>query len=108
MSEYTEYLRDVFVRLGPIDLRRMFGGHGVYHDGVMFALVVDETLYLQTDAGNVEDFEREGLPAFEYLRRGKVVRLSYRQAPEALFEDPELAQEWACRSLQAARRGRGA
>ncbi|MFG6177696.1 TfoX/Sxy family protein [Halomonas sp. THAF12] len=106
MSEYTEYLQDVFALLGPITARRMFGGHGIFHDGVMFALVTDETLYLKTDAENVADFEREGLEPFAYLRRGKVVRLSYHQAPEALFEDPELALAWARRSLAAALRGR--
>ncbi|MDR5866128.1 TfoX/Sxy family protein [Halomonas koreensis] len=107
MSEYTEYLQDVFALLGPIAARRMFGGYGIYHDGAMFALVADEVLYLKADALNVGDFEREGLPAFEYVRQGRVVKLSYYQAPEVLFEDLELARDWARRSLAAARRANG-
>lgn len=106
MSEYTDYLQDVFALLGPITARRMFGGHGIYHDGVMFALVADETLYLKTDAETVDDFEREGLGPFEYDKGGRVVRMSYYQAPEALFEDRELAADWARRSLEAAWRAR--
>lgn len=106
MSDYTEYLQDVFELFGPITARRMFGGHGIYHDGVMFALVADETLYLKTDAQTVGDFEREGLGPFEYDKGGRVVRMSYYQAPEALFEDRELAADWARRSLEAAWRAR--
>lgn len=106
MSEYTEYLQDVFELFGPITARRMFGGHGIYHDGVMFALVADETLYLKTDARTVGDFEREGLGPFEYDKGGRVVRMSYYQAPEVLFEDRELAADWARCALEAAWRAR--
>ncbi|MFC3282547.1 TfoX/Sxy family protein [Litchfieldella rifensis] len=104
MSEYTDYLHDVFERFGPITAHRMFGGHGIYHDGLMFALVSDETLYLKADAENVGDFEREGLGPFEYDKGGKVIQIAYYQAPEDLFEDRELAAAWARRSFDAALR----
>nr|WP_267955248.1 TfoX/Sxy family protein [Halomonas ethanolica] len=89
---------------GPITARRMFGGHGIYHDGLMFALVADETLYLKVDAHNLGDFEREGLEPFEYDKGGRLVQMSYYQAPEELFEDRELAAAWARRSFEAALR----
>ncbi|MCE8038463.1 TfoX/Sxy family protein [Halomonas sp. MCCC 1A11062] len=104
MSEYTDSLRDVFELFGPITARRMFGGHGIYHDGLMFALVADETLYLKVDAHNLDDFEREGLEPFEYDKGGRVVQMSYYQAPEELFEDRELAAVWARRSFEASLR----
>lgn len=104
MSEYTDSLGDVFELFGPITARRMFGGHGIYHDGLMFALVADETLYLKVDAHNLEAFEREGLAPFAYDKGGRVVQMSYYQAPEELFEDRELAAAWARRSFEAALR----
>ncbi|MCE8015458.1 TfoX/Sxy family protein [Halomonas sp. MCCC 1A17488] len=104
MSEYTDSLRDVFELFGPIAARRMFGGHGIYHDGLMFALVADETLYLKVDEYNLGDFERAGLEPFGYDKGGRFVRLSYYQAPEELFEDRELAAAWARRSFEAALR----
>lgn len=104
MSEFTDYLSDVFERFGPITACRMFGGYGIYHERLMFALVADETLYLKADDVNVGDFAREGLEPFEYDKGGRVVRMSYYQAPEALFEDRELAADWARRSFAAARR----
>ena len=45
MSEFTDYLPDIFALLGPISIRRMFGGHALYHQGLTFGLVFDETLY---------------------------------------------------------------
>jgi len=47
VSEFVVYLKEVFEQLGPIRARKMFGGYGIYHDGVMFGLVADDTLYLK-------------------------------------------------------------
>jgi DNA transformation protein len=47
MSEFTDYLHEVFEDFGAIRVRRMFGGEGVYHQGLMFALVANERLYLK-------------------------------------------------------------
>jgi len=107
MSEYTDHLHEVFQHFGPITIRRMFGGYGIYHDGLMFALVADEALYLKTDRVNVGDFEREGLGPFEYDKGGKVVKMSYYLAPDDVLEDPEQAAIWARRSYEAALRARG-
>lgn len=49
MSEFAENLKEVFVLFGPVQLRRMFGGHGVFHEGLMFALVADDVLYQKAD-----------------------------------------------------------
>jgi len=60
MSEYVEYLKEVFESFGSVQPRRMFGGYGVFHKGLMFALVSDETLYLKADETNSRYFtERE-------------------------------------------------
>lgn len=106
MSEYTDYLHEVFRDFGPITIRKMFGGYGIYHDGLMFALVADDALYLKVDRKNVGDFECKGLGPFEYDKGGKVVKMSYYLAPDDLMEDPELAANWARRSYEAALRAR--
>lgn len=41
MNEFITHLTDVFEHFGPIHAKRMFGGYGVYHQGLMFALVAD-------------------------------------------------------------------
>lgn len=105
MSEFTEHLRDVFAKLGPITVRAMFGGHGIYHQDVMFALVVHDTLFLKTDPGNIGHFQERGLEAFEYMGKdGRTVRMSYHRAPEEMLENPNVAVTWARRSFDAANR----
>ena len=47
--EFIRYLRDQFRRWGPVEIRRMFGGHGIFRGGTMFALIHDEMLFLRSD-----------------------------------------------------------
>ena len=104
MSEFVAYLHEVFAAFGAITARRMFGGHGIYYDGVMFGLVANDTLYLKTDAESQPLFDARGMHAFEYVKNGKAMQMSYRSAPEEIFDDPDEAKLWAERAHQAARR----
>jgi len=107
-NEFIAYLHEVFAGFGPVTARRMFGGHGIYHDGLMFALVAGDTLYLKADAVNAPEFTRRGLAAFTYTRQGKPARLGYYQAPAEILDDPDQAVAWARRSFEAALRARTA
>ncbi len=104
MSAFVESLHEVFERLGRIQTRRMFGGHGVWHDGRMIALVFKDTLYLKADAESAEHFDKLSLPPFTYERQGKPMPMSYRQAPADLFEDRQEAALWGRRAHEAALR----
>ncbi|PWN56363.1 TfoX/Sxy family protein [Abyssibacter profundi] len=107
MSAFVDYLHEVFAEFGAIRMRRMFGGYGVYHADRMFALIADDTLYLKVDAQTQADFDALDLPAFEFAQRGRVVQMSYRLAPDEIFDDPQLAAEWARRAYGAAVRASG-
>ena len=102
MSEFTDYLKEVFEQFGPVQVRKMFGGYGIYHDGIMFGLVADETLYLKSDASIEDLFLARDLGAFEYERKGKTFKMSYFLAPEEIYDNPETAHEWAQRSFDVA------
>jgi len=106
MSEYLDNLNEVFAAFGSIRTRRMFGGHGVFHDDLMFGLVADEVLYLKADRESSSLFEEKGLPQFEYEKGTGVVRMSYYMAPEEVFDDAEMARIWAVRAFEAALRAR--
>ena len=82
----------------------MFGGYGVYHQGVMFALVADEELYLKVDQETVDQFLASSLDAFEYHKNGKQFKMSYHKAPDEIFDDPDIAQYWANLGFEAALR----
>ena len=104
-----EFINDLFAPFGPVTVRRMFGGAGIYREGLMFALVFDGAIFLKVDDASIPDFEREGSRPFVYTRAkspGKIGRasLSYWRLPERLYDDPEELTVWAERALAIARR----
>lgn len=104
MSEFVNYLHEVFADFGNISSRKMFGGHGIYHQGLMFGLVADDELYLKVDAHSKATFIDADCEAFEYIKNGKPFKMSYYAAPDAIFDDPESAREWANLAFDAALR----
>lgn len=102
MSEFVDFLQEVFEKFGVIQARKMFSGYGLYYDGVMFGLVADEMLYLKADAASARFFEVRNLPQFSYARGDKIVKMSYYLAPEEIYDDREEAAIWAHRSFEAA------
>ncbi len=106
MSDFSNFLEDVFAEFGKISCRKMFGGYGVYHNGIMFGLIADDILYLKADKTNVDYFTQHDLPQFEYPKGNKVVKMSYYQAPEEIYDDPFEARTWASRSYECALRAK--
>ncbi|MBX3456543.1 TfoX/Sxy family protein [Ferrovibrio sp.] len=102
-SDYLDFVAELFAPLGGVAVRRMFGGAGVYSRGVMFALVVDNTLYLKADLHSKDDFEARGMGPFVYDAKGKPISLSYWQMPPELVDDPEEAVAWARKALTVAK-----
>lgn len=102
MSDFIPFVQELLEGWGPVSARRMFGGHGLYRDGLMFAIVMNQQLYLKVDEQNRPDFEAAGLPPFVYEAKGRQVALSCHRAPDALLDEPDMACEWAKRSWQAA------
>ena len=103
-DSYDDYLRELLSMLGPITLRRMFGGQGLYHDGVMIGLVAREELFLKTDAQSVAAFESAGGQPFVYEGKGKSVRMSYWLPPAEAMESAQAMQPWATLAYAAALR----
>ena len=106
MSEFVEYLHEVFRHFGSLTTRKMFGGYGIYYQGLMFGLVADDELYLKTDEENLSAFKELGLEPFEYNKNGKLMKMSYYQAPEEIYDDCEVASDWANSAYAAALRSK--
>ena len=99
------HIRELFSGFGPVDIRRMFGGAGVFVDDMMIALVSREVIYLKADAETIPAFEREGLAPFSYMAKGsKRTITSYWRMPDRLYDDPDELATWARASLEVARR----
>lgn len=104
-EEYREYLLDLFGPLGSVRVRGMFGGAGIFHGEVMFALVAYEALYLKADEINRPVFEEGCWPPFIYESpNGKRVQMPYWQVPDALMDEVDALRDLARGAIDAAYR----
>ena len=101
-QEFVAYVIDLMQSIGPVSAKRMFGGHGIFLEGLMFGLIAGNTLYLKVDAESKGSFEARGLEAFGYSKKGKEYKMSYYQAPEEALEDPQEMMAWANQSYGVA------
>ena len=102
--EYVAHIVDLLQFIGPVESKSMFGGFGMFLEGLMFGLVAGNELYLKVDTQNLQDYEDLGLQAFSFEKNGRQFKMSYYQAPEEAMEDAELLSDWASNAYGAAMR----
>jgi DNA transformation protein and related proteins len=108
-DRFAEFLREQLAPLGCVTMRRMFGATGVFCDGLMFAVVSEDTLYFRVDDHNRTAFkEAASFPPLSYEKKGRTIDLSFWRAPDRLFDEPDELVEWAQVALGAANRERTA
>ena len=104
-ASFADFLKEQLAPLGHIATRRMFGATGVFCNGLMFALVNDDTLFLRVDEINKTMFQDGGSAGpLTYSRKGQEAGLPYWQVPDGLFDEPDTFLEWSRAALAAARR----
>jgi DNA transformation protein len=102
-SRYVEFVTERLSPLGEITSRAMFGGHTLYCDGVVFALIAADELFLKVDEVNRADFEAAGSRPFKpFEDQDSVMR--YYSAPADLFESDEGVERWGRSAVEAGRR----
>ena len=95
-ASFKEFLIEQMAGFGPVTIRPMFGGAGVMRDGLMFALIDDEVLYLKVDETSRAAFVAENLPPFVYSRKDQKIDMSYFRVPERCLDDADEMAKW-CR-----------
>ena len=103
-NAFVSYVLELMQSIGPVRAKRMFGGHGIFLDDLMFALIADDVLYLKADKETENEFITKGLDAFTYDKKNKTLSLSYFQAPEEALEDNDEMKLWANKAYSAALR----
>lgn len=106
MSDFVVHLQELTARWAPVAARRMFGGLGLYREGIMFALVADDVLYLKVDGDTKARFVAAGCAPFRYEGKGKAIEMSYWSAPADCLESEAAMLPWCELAYAAARRAR--
>lgn len=106
MSAHLDYLKDLFAPFGDITIRKMFGGAGVYCDGVIFAISADDEVWLKVDDQTRAEFEAVGAAPFTFEMKGKTASMSYHRAPDDIYDDDDALRHWAQLAIAAGSRAK--
>jgi len=94
-KDYIEYVLELMRPAGRASARAMFGGHGIYVDGMIVGIVDDDVLYLKTDSETRDAFVARNLAPFRYAtKKGDVEITSYYRPPDEALESPAEMREW--------------
>jgi DNA transformation protein and related proteins len=100
-----DFIQELFAAFGPVSVRRLFSGAGIYADGVLIGAVFRDEIYLKADAETAPRFDAEGCGTFEYATKtGTRAIASFRKLPERLYDDADELADWAREALGVARR----
>lgn len=103
-TEFSDFIVEQLEPIGPVRIKRMFGGAGLYLDATIFAILADDVLYFKVDETTDADFVAEGMAVFDPFDDPKRQLRSYRECPPRLLEDTEELCQWARTAWETARR----
>ncbi len=103
-EELLNYITDQLSAFGQVDVKKMFGGIGLFHQGLMFGKIGGDTFRLKVDEHNKKDFEDRGMKP--YFSEKKKKGMPYWEVPVEVLEDKKELAKWAKKSYEAAVRGK--
>ncbi|MEQ9115735.1 MAG: TfoX/Sxy family protein [Rickettsiales bacterium] len=99
-TAYCEYIEELLSPYGDIKIKAMFGGYGIYMNGVIVGMIADDELYFKVDKSNQQQYEDLDSEPFGYDKDGKIVKMSYWKIPLDILEDEEQLPKWLDQSYQ--------
>ena len=103
-DSYKRFVLDQLEELGDVTPRSMFGGVGLYHHDVFFAIVAGDVLYLKVDDATRGDYERAGMGPFRPFPDRRGGTMNYYAVPLDVLENAGELAEWARRAIDVAKR----
>jgi len=100
----AERIKEVFEPFGRVEVKRMFGGAGIYSDGLCFAMAIDGDIFLKVDDDNRDAFRTAGSRPFVYDMKGKPQEMNYWRLVDAALDDGAELKRWASSGFAAAKR----
>lgn len=98
-------IEEMFQSLGPVTIKRMFGGKGIYHLGRILALEVRDEILLKADEESAPEFAAAGASQWFYEgKKGAAVKMPYWSIPDEAYDDPDVMARWVRIAYEAALR----
>jgi DNA transformation protein len=104
-QRYREFVLEQLGRVAPVTGKSMFGGVGIYAQGLFFALIADDRLYFKVDDATRPDFEQRGMEPFRPF--GEDRAMGYYEVPADVVEDLAQLEPWMKQALKVASAAKG-
>ena len=101
-EDYLQYTQDQLAEFGEFEMKRMFGGVGLFKDGLMFGKIGGDVFRLKVDETNQQDYEEKGMKP--YYSEKKKKGMPYWEVPQDVLDDRTELSKWAGKSFQVAKR----
>src|SRR5215468_12135790 len=99
-QSYRDFVLEQLGRVTPVTGKSMFGGVGIYAQGLFFALIAEDRLYFKVDDATRPDFERRGMEPFRPF--GEDTAMGYYEVPADVVEDPDQLEPWMRKAIDVA------
>lgn len=99
---FSDYVLELLAGVGRVQARRMFGGAGLFRDGIMFGVLLNDVVYFRVDDALQADLKAQGSEPWVYTRKGESREMGYWRMPETAADDPDEAAEIGRRAFAAA------
>lgn len=100
ISDQLQYLE----RVGHVSIKKMFGGAGIYFDGLIFGVINNEdVLFFKVDDSNRSDYVSIGMMPFKPFADKPMV-MPYYEVPEEVVENMERLAEWASKAIEVSQK----
>ena len=97
---FRDFVQEQLNRVGRATAKSMFGGVGLYVDGVFMGIVSNDTVYFKVDEVNLPDYAARGMKPFDPYQDG-TASMSYYEVPGEVLEDIEDLSVWVRRAVEA-------
>ena len=101
-DEFVDYIREILEPFGISKIRAMFGGFGIYKNGIIFALIADHELYFKANDRAAVFFQSFGSEPFSYEAKGRQIKMSYWRVLPEILEDQDILKKWHDMAYSAA------
>lgn len=101
-ESFKEYVVEQLAELGFVTVKKMFGGAGIYYEGLIFGILADDILYFKVDDSNKTDYVMAGMNPFKPFDDKPMV-MPYYEVPVDVLENREQLAEWAMKALFVSR-----
>lgn len=101
-SELANYVEETLAFLGRLSTKSIFGGIGIFVDERLLGIVMEDKLYLHTDASNLRAYQDRGMPQFKPYPNAFDLTTDHHQVPAEIVDDPVQLKQWGEHALAAA------